>query len=293
MFGRAILKAVATRGMAVYPSEASAWHFEDKIAQFLIFSAMNVTVPQTWVFFDHADAKRFLLETEFPLIFKLRTGAGGLTVRLLQSREQAMRLIAQIFGRGIRTHSVVTGIQRLATAAKAKPFQLQELLPRAKRAGTRFLQSRFSLQREKGYALFQEFIPDCDYSVRIAVIGPRAFAYRRNNEKGDFKSGVQSVRVSLSREEIPVAMVQTAFEVSERLGCQSMGYDFLQPPEGGAPILLEMCHTFPPGPIVNAHGYFTPSLTWVPGGQHPADLIALDLLTPVIETLGQARDYGS
>lgn len=279
-FGRDILKAVATSGLAVYPNDASGWHFEDKIAQALIFDSLGMVVPRTRVFFDWAEAAGFIDGCKFPLVFKLRTGAGGLNVRMVHTQKEARQLAARMFRSGIRAHNVTAGIKRMGVAALTKPFEISGLLPRVRRAGRRFIDSRFRFPRESGYVLFQDYVGGCDYSIRVAVIGRRAFAYRRNNQRNDFRSGVSSERVVLAREDVPLAMVKAAFAVSERLGCQSMGYDFLPAADGGLPVLLEMCHTFPAAPIAGATGSYTPDLDWIPGGCHPEDLIASDLLQP-------------
>ena len=43
-------------GLVVYPDQNTGWHYDDKIIQQYIFSALGIAAPKTWVWFDAAQA---------------------------------------------------------------------------------------------------------------------------------------------------------------------------------------------------------------------------------------------
>ncbi|HET7301563.1 MAG TPA: hypothetical protein VFJ01_13035, partial [Oleiagrimonas sp.] len=60
LYARRLLYALAEgTGMAVYPTLADAWYFEDKIAQHDFFAAAGIPTPKTEVFWNRQQAIRF------------------------------------------------------------------------------------------------------------------------------------------------------------------------------------------------------------------------------------------
>ena len=82
-FSRSILLSVRERGLRVFPNHATCWHFDDKIAQAYLLTAINAPLAETWIFFNENEAFNFLSGAIYPIVFKIRRGAGSLNVKLV------------------------------------------------------------------------------------------------------------------------------------------------------------------------------------------------------------------
>lgn len=117
--------------------------YEDKSGQFLSWGHL---MPDTWLFGDHGMALSFLDHAPFPLVSKADVGASSTNVRILYTKAEAQKHIAQLFGDGILVHHGANCPQT----------------------------------RQKGYALLQRFIPHT-ITYRVNVVGNvRAVFFRRN-----------------------------------------------------------------------------------------------------------------
>lgn len=83
LIARHVLAAAEVLGIEVFPNRATSWHFDDKIAQKYILEAIEAPIPATWVFYDESSALEWLRQVEYPLVWKLRRGAGSHNVRLV------------------------------------------------------------------------------------------------------------------------------------------------------------------------------------------------------------------
>lgn len=277
LHGPAIIRAAEETDMAIFPNAATAACFDDKLLQARLFAASGVPVPRTWAFTRAHEARAFTDEAVYPLVFKLRRGAGSANVRKVENGAQARRLVARMFGLGIDADA---GVRSLASTG-VKQWQggqdRRALVAKAIRAGGRMLRKRLRPDFERGYALFQEFIPGCDRDVRVTVIGDRAFAYERRVRANDFRASGSGLLLHLKPAAIPMDMVELAFSLSRRWGFQSMAYDFIRGPDG-APRLIEMCYVFVSDVVRQCEGYMRPDGGWRPGHFQPEALIFDDLL---------------
>src|SRR5690606_33424693 len=80
--------------------------------------------------------------------------------------------------------------------------------------------------REKGYVLFQDFIANNTFDIRVIVTGRKAFAIKRMVRENDFRAS-GSGYVKHQKEEIDIRCVEIAFDVAEKLKLQSVAYDFV------------------------------------------------------------------
>ncbi len=136
------------------------------------------------------------------------------------------------------------------------------------------------------YVLFQEFLPNNDFDTRVTVIGNRAYAFRRFNRKGDFRSSGSGL-IDYNIVPIDLNFIKIAFEVSKKLGFQSMAYDFLKD-QNGNPLFCEFSYTFNDRALYDCPGYWDENLNFIEGHFWPQYFQLIDLLE--ISDLKQPTD---
>ncbi len=181
-------------GIRTYPSYRDYWHYDDKVAQYLIFRKFGISVPRTWVFNCESDALEFSEKVVLPLIYKAASGAGSSNVGLIEKRKDLGRYVKKAFKEGVRT--------------------------------------RFTEDLQKDYVYFQEFLPGNRGDYRMVMYGPELAVgfFRKNSEKNSFASGSGIYEAGgITRE-----MVEFVEDVHRRLGNTIMSYDLLQKEGGFA-----------------------------------------------------------
>jgi glutathione synthase/RimK-type ligase-like ATP-grasp enzyme len=177
-------------GKVVFPSFKSLWLYESKIRIADWLSAHAVPHPRTWIFWDRDEAMGFAQTAELPMLFKTDLGAAARGVELVRSRRQARRLVATCFGKGYRG------------------------------------QERAPQDREWGWVLFQQYIPDAK-EWRMVRVGDSYFGHRKL-KSGDFHSGSQLV----AWDRPPDALLDLTRDITELGGFLSMDIDVLEDASG-------------------------------------------------------------
>lgn len=280
--------------MPVFPNHRTAWHYDDKIAQYYIFQAMGIPTPKTWIFWDHEPAREWAKSTTYPKVFKLSTGASSFAVRIVETPDQVLSLIDLMFGPGAypdTLHNVPPASQFFPRNRQ----QLQDVLHRWKRV-VRWavkdqlpdLPPRFWWQPEKNYVYFQEFLPNNDFDTRITVIGDRAFGFRRFNRPGDFRAS-GSGRIDHDPDQINLECVDLALNVSKMLGVQSMAYDMLRDVRGNV-VIGEMSYTYLDWVVEKCPGHWLKDGKWLSGHIWPEKAQVDDFLGMISGILaGQSK----
>ncbi len=260
-------------GIALYPDQATCWHYDDKIAQALLFEACELPAPKTWVFYDRDTAVHWLRRQKFPLVMKLATGAGSTNVALLESMEEAVFLIETIFGDYVQS---LEPKARLGVRARASALLRQVV------QGRPALQRDTGYDPQTGYALFQEFLAGNAYDTRITVIGHRAFGFRRFNRPSDFRASGSGL-IDYSVGGIDERFVRLAFQAARRLRMQSCAIDGLW--KDGSPVIGEVSYTYVSGSVHDCPGHWVlegqpenGSLRWVEGQMWPEQAQVEDFL---------------
>lgn len=142
------------------------------------------------------------------------------------------------------------------------------------------------MPREKGYALFQEFLPGNQFDTRIAVVGNRAWGFRRMVRPGDFRASGSGL-IRYDHQEIDPKCVQIAFRVAEDLKAQSIALDFLFA-EDGQPRIVEISYAYSPQLVRDTGGFWDRDLNWHPGYFFPQDAIIVDLIREIHRRKGEA-----
>jgi len=281
LMARSVIAAASVMGIAVYPDINTCWHYDDKIAQKYLLEAIEAPLVPTYVFYDLADALRWIEKAEFPKVFKLRKGAGSANVMLIKNRREAQRLAKRAFKGGfppVRKSLSDAKHQLQRTYNSTGPLAtLRKIF-----AGVRRVRRLNSfLGREIGYFYAQDFIPGNTYDTRIVVIGEKAFGFVRYVRENDFRaSGGGAVDHSLHM--IDLECVRVAFDVTRRTKAQSLAFDFLKGP-GGAVQISEISYCFPAytNSVYNCPGYWDERLNWHEGHVNPEDAILIDLIEEV------------
>ena len=277
-FARSVLLTAEQRRLRVYPDHRTVWHFDDKVAQKYLLEAIDAPIAPTWVFFDRRDAEQFLSAATFPLVFKLRGGAGSLNVRMIRSRREGLRMVSAMFGRGLPAFPIGGSLVRVASRARQAYGKKSSLWRRAWRVMGLMARKLRSFGRERGYVLFQEFVPGNDHDVRVTVVGERAFVFMRTVRPGDFRASGSGMIQYLEPDAIPLDMVDLAYSITQKLGTQSLALDFVRDPDSRRPILLEISYSFVASAVEACPGYLKPDHTWVPGTVDVPELILRDLM---------------
>ena len=257
-----------------YPNLNTGWHFDDKVRQYHLLHSLGFPMTECWVFYDKKAALEWVEQATFPAVFKLRGGAGSQNVVLVKNRQQARRLVKRMFGRGIYPERFLS-----AGAVRFKHFslyrELHHLGGNFYRWGKGFDTSPF-WQVHKNYVLFQKFLPGNAWDTRVTVIGDRAFAFRRMVRDNDFRAS-GSGRIDYDTTKIDLRCLEIAFAVSQKMGFQSMAYDFLMN-ENQEPEFCEVSYTYLSSAVHNCPGYWDPDLNWQEGHYWPEHLHLTDAL---------------
>lgn len=272
--------------LPVFPNNDTAWHFDEKVAQWYLFRALGVAQPATWIFWDRATAIDWAKTAPYPVVFKLSVGAGSSSVLKIKDESEAVSLINRMFNRGI--FPMTMNEFRYSLIPKSRR-ELKETLSRPLDACKYVLRNEFPAlpkdwwKPECGYALFQEFLPGNEFDTRVTVIGDRAFAFRRMNRPGDFRAS-GSGNIDTNPATIDKRCLEMAFEVSREARFQTMAFDFLC--KDGHPTICEISYTFVSSAVQSCPGHWDARLNWHEGQMWPEEAQVEDFLAEVSNRSG-------
>ncbi len=271
LVARTVLEAARRMGLAVFPDHDTSWHFDDKIAQKYLLESVGAPLVPTWTFFDPDRARAWLRTTELPVVAKLRAGAGSAGVRLLRTPGEAERYVRRMFGAGIQP---VAGYFADSATKVRSIGSRAELLTKLRRLPNRVVRRlllRRRAARQRGYVLFQQFVPGNTSDTRVAVVGDRAWAFVRNVRPNDFRaSGSRSIDFDPAR--VDPSCVEIAFETARRIRSQSMAFDFVRTPDGRQ-LLVEISYGYNPHVVASVPGQWAPDLSYERGPRRAEDAI--------------------
>ncbi|MDZ7755191.1 hypothetical protein [Rhodohalobacter sp.] len=200
--------------------------------------------------------------TEFPKVFKLRTGSGSAHVKLVKKPNDAKRLINQAFGIGFSQYDKFANLRERWTKYKIGKVNFKEVLKGIVRLGytTNFAKVA---GRERGYIYFQDFIPDNNFDNRVIVIDGKACAIKRKNRENDFRASGSGI-LSYDKENFSEKMIKQSFKIAEAINSKSLAIDYVF--KGREPMIVELSYGFPSGSFVDdCPGYWDRELNWHPG----------------------------
>jgi len=264
-FAKQLIYSLEMAGKIVFPDFRTTWHFDDKLGQKYLLEMAEAPLVPTQVFFSLEDALKWIGDSEFPKVFKLRGGSGSMNVRLVKSKLQAVRLARKAFRSGFSNYNSFFQLKDRWINYRTKDAPLRELIE----GMARFLiPTRFTTiaGKERGYIYFQDFVSGNTHDVRINYVFNKCFASRRKVRQGDFRasgSGFGDFDMNL----IPEKALKISFEVANKLKLQSAAFDFVF--WDGDPLITEVSYGFGIHPEMFKHGYWDEELNFHPGPFNP------------------------
>lgn len=177
-------------GKIIYPSLNEIWLYESKRRTSYWLEAHHIPHARTRVFYSYDQAMDYAGVAELPIVVKTDLGAGASGVHVFRGRSALRRHVRKAMTVGV-----------------------------ALRVGD-------VRERQRGFVLFQEFIPDAR-EWRIMRIGSSYFGYEKLR-KGDFHSGSHQWRHDLP----PSDLLDFAAQVTDQGGFTSMALDILVSRDG-------------------------------------------------------------
>lgn len=263
-----ILFALEHTGLKVFPDFYTSWHFDDKVAQKYLFERIGLPFVSSYVFFDKNEALKWVAETTFPKVFKLRGGAGSSNVKLAKNQTQAQNLIKKAFSRGFSNYDRWGNIRERWRKWRLGKTNLYDVLKGVARL---FYVPEFAKigGKEKGYVYFQDFIPNNDFDIRIIVIEDRAFALKRMVRKNDFRAS-GSGNFKYDKEEFDERCIELAFKATKELKLQVGAFDFVFDGDNH-PLIVEVSYGFVAEGYDACPGYWDKDLSWHEGRFNPQE----------------------
>jgi hypothetical protein len=247
-----------------FPNFLTNWLYDDKAREFYLLKVKGFPVIDSRVLYESDSAFKFIEQAEFPLVFKLKSGAGSGMVRLVKNKKTARRYINLMFKKGV---SYKRGLPD-SFCDKVKKRGLVRTL-RIKLGEIRRRVSEYRCfyeedwQIHRNYIIFQKFLPENAFDTRVVIIGNRAFAFRRYNRPGDFRASGSNLN-EFDQTQIDLNFIQIAFQVSKDLGFVSMAYDFIYDSDM-RPAIIEISYVFGStlgSKISDCPGYWDDKLNW-------------------------------
>lgn len=271
-----IALAAAQLGLTVYPNIPTVAHFDDKVAQKYVLESLGAPLVPTHVFTTKEAALEWLEGASLPLVHKLAKGAGSQTVSLVRTRAEAEAVVSKAFGKGFQPTSGYFSDARRKVEGMDGVGDFAARLRRMPRSLAHRRRTRQNLGIERGYVYFQEFVPDNSCDTRITIIGDRAFGFRRAVRENDFRAS-GSGKILYDIDAIDMRCVAIAFDLAERMGAQSMAFDFVIG-QSGEPLIVEISYGFNAEAVHACTGHWTRSGDWCEGAIWPQHAIIEDVL---------------
>ena len=262
-----IMNSADKIGIKTFPDFHTRWHFDNKIAQKYLLEAIEAPMVNSYVFYDKDKALQDINRQKFPLVVKLKRGAGATNVKLLHSRKDAETYINKMFSEGVSSTSGALGNLdkkiRIAKKIKNPRLLVKKLVEHLRKSR----KEQILRETEKGYFYYQEFLPNNNYDTRIIIVGEIAFGIRRFTRKNDFRASGSGL-IDYSSDIIDRDMVKIAFEVAEKLKNQSIAFDFVYD-QNRNPKIIEICFGFSMRAYDKCEGYWNEKLEFNKGEFNP------------------------
>jgi len=214
------VKILNEMGIKTFPPLYDLMLYENKSLQFSLLRETGLPVVPTFISHDYDESRLFLKDRKmWPLVSKVKTGSASIGVRLLKNEKEASHFLKKAFTRGIRYF--------------------------------------WHGDRQKYYVLFQDYVDNMGYDLRIITAGDTFFGYYRYPKKNDFRASGSGF---WSFTELPQDALKLAQKVKTTLGLSDCSVDFIRDKNGTLHIIEVSLFTLISSPaqaIVNEQpGYY-------------------------------------
>jgi len=283
LFAKQLLFSLQNAGKLVYPDSLSSWHFDDKLGQKYLLEALKLPLIPSYAFYTKTEALDWANQYQFPAVFKLRGGAGSYNVRLIKSKNEAVSVIKKAFGKGFRLYDPIIDIKETIRKYHKKDAYFVDVIKAFAHLVLPY-QIEKSKGREKGYVLFQEFIPDCKNDIRVQFVNDKCYAMVRNVRKNDFRaSGGGDIDYDGSK--VPISAIKLSFEIANTLKMQTLALDLV--PYKDTYLIAEISYAFAIDDGELDFGYCDSDLQWHAGVINPFAWMIEDLIKRYNDKLKQ------
>ena len=280
LFARQLTFSLERKGKKVFPNVNTAWHHDDKVGQKYLLECIDAPIVKTYVFYSKLEAENWINIATFPKVFKLRGGAGSVNVKLIRTKQQAQSFINIAFGKGFLQINNWDRLKDRFWVLK-RDMDIKALKFVIKGIGRLFIPidlAKFS-QREKGYIYFQDFLPNNKYDTRLVVIGNRCFGVRRYTRGNDFRASGSGIK-AYEPELFDRGTIKIAFEIAQKLGTQSVAFDFIW--DNDITKIVEISYCFIMGAFYDTcPGYWDRNLVWYSLEVNPQYFMIEDFITEI------------
>lgn len=243
VFARNILLALKAAGCRVFPDSFDSDHFDDKVAQAYMLRGLGIPTPKNYPLHSEAAVEQWISEVGiFPVVAKLRTGSGASNVQLMQNVGELRAYSRRMFGRGFNSKpSTFFKIKSNIAATRS----VGEFSRRLKRMPEFYFSRRSAgaLPRESGYVYLQEFVAGADHDLKVVVVGDQLSFVARSVRPGDFRASGGG-NLCYDRSLLDRAVIDAAFHAAEAMGSDCTGFDIINDPRTGTPVVLEVSYGF-------------------------------------------------
>jgi glutathione synthase/RimK-type ligase-like ATP-grasp enzyme len=261
-------------GIPCFPNYNEIWHYDEKLIQTILFQSHDLPFIPTRVFFDKKAADDWLINTEYPLVFKLSSGAGSGAVSLIKSYAEAKKITKRIFTKGINQKDV-PGSNTEESMLRRWKYNMEQWI-RSNYHSSYGREYEKYYEKQVGYAIFQQFLPDNHFDTRVNIIGDRAFAFRRMNRPNDFRAS-GSGRIDYDINKINHECINIAFAISDKLGFRNMAYDFIVD-VNKKPLVCEITYIYSSEAVYKCPGFWDKNMKWHDGHHWPQYFHLVDLI---------------
>ena len=187
LFAKQLLYSVEMSGRKVYPDFRTNWHFDHKLGQKYLLEAINAPMARSYAFYSKQDSLNWVQKASFPKVFKLRIGSSSSNVRLVKTREAAVRLINTAFSQGFNQYDSWGSLKERWRKYRLGKVRFIEVLEGFARIVMPTSYTNVH-GRERGYIYFQDYIPNNTHDIRVNYVYNKCFASIRKVRPGDFRA---------------------------------------------------------------------------------------------------------
>ena len=255
-------------GIRVFPDFNSCWHCDDKLGQKYLLESIGAPIVPTYIFYSRDEALNWIKDATFPIVFKLRGGAGSENVRLVRSKSKARNLINIAFNKGFPAFNTLQNIKERIRKFKEGKGTIFSII----KGYIRLIIPQYSSKmrpNEKGYIYFQDFIPNNNFDIRVIIIAEKAFAIKRIVRKNDFRAS-GSGNILYEKDNFTLETIKLSFLISARLKTQCIAFDFVFD-INKKPLIVEISYGFFQNVYNDCVGYWDNELNFHPGSFTPQD----------------------
>lgn len=272
LMARNVLYSASKMGIKTFPDFNTCWHFDDKVSQKYLLEAIEAPLVPSYAFYDRKETIFWLkTKAKYPLVAKLRRGAGSYNVVLLKDFRDAKKYTKKMFGSGIHpTPGYIADVKNKLKVAG----NLEGVKRRLKKVPNYFkmvLQGKKDFPREKGYVFFQDFLEGNKEDLRIGIVGNKLWAVKRKVRENDFRasgSGMPSYDYS----DITKELIEQMFYIYKKIGVQSMSFDLVKDKYGKF-LIVEISYGFLSSLFYEAPGYWNDYFMFIQESLKPEDVI--------------------